>query len=422
MLPSTITTNTTSSTNNFLAMESSHTYPVPTGVHTITCLKLDLRPDSEIDHAILHPPPITTQKNIFFFWHTGYTTMHAYTQRNIRAWYRRFSKSGWSVHVIDKQPGSPLNIANYLDINDREWFPEAFANDTLGGTYGTQHKSDLVRWPLLLNYGGVYADVGFLQIGDLDALWEKTIGDAASPYDVLSYVNGSVDTYGLTNYFMACNKNNPLFLRSHKLLLKLWEGRTDTVGLHAHPLLKGVGMMGGSFSIDGTFSKEESAKMLTDYIIQGQALSAAMGLIDEEDGWNGPKYVAEHVYAIEFMVGAQLINDLTAWDGQKAFDLMSLSLPSDGEEESAEQKEARSIVETILRKSFGFKLAHGMILRVHKETLGSLWRKHVGSDVVPGTYAAWLRYGMVYWCQDELPERQAFDDISPYKTGPLLRD
>jgi hypothetical protein len=44
--------------------------------------------------------------------------------------------------------------------------------------------------------------------------------------------------------------------------------------------------------------------MLTDYIIQGQVMSMVMGLVDDEDGWDGPEYVAKRVYAIEFiMVG-----------------------------------------------------------------------------------------------------------------------
>jgi hypothetical protein len=122
------------------------------------------------------------------------------------------------------------------------------------------------------------------------------------------------------------------------------------------------------------------------------------------------------------MVGSQLINELTAWDGQKAFKLMSLSLPKEGEVESAEQKQAREIVETCLQKSFGFKLAHGLILRVFKETLGSLWRKHEGSDNVPGTYAHWFRHGTTYWNQNEIPPTLEFKVIKPYKTGPLLRE
>jgi len=126
-------------------------------------------------------------------------------------------------------------------------------------------------------------------------------------------------------------------------------------------------------------------------------MTMVMGLVDEEDGWDGPKYAAEHVYGIEYMVGSQLINDMTGWSGQKAFDLMSLSLPKEGEAESAKQKEAREVVEACLQRRFGCKLAHGLILRVFGDTLGTLWRKHEGSDDVPGTYAHWLRHGSVYW-------------------------
>ncbi len=117
-------------------------------------------------------------------------------------------------------------------------------------------------------------------------------------------------------------------------------------------------------------------------------MTLVMGLIDEQDSWNGPEYVANHIYAIEYMVGSQLINEYTSWNGQRAFDLMSLPLPSEGECETEDQKVAREIVEGCLSRSFGFKLAHGLIIRVLGQTLGSLWRRHKGSDDVVGTYVS----------------------------------
>lgn len=353
--------------------------------------------------------------------------MHPYTQRNIRAWHRRLSPLGWTVRVLDRLPSSPLNVANFLDITDPGIFPGSFIDGTIGGDYAPQHTSDLVRWPLLLRYGGVYADVGMMQIGDLDRLWSATVGDPASPYEVLSYDGDAAKGRGLTNYFLASGRDNPLFARCHRLLLQLWAadgGKVSTEGMHSSPLLRGVPLMGGDFTIEEggkRIEAEEVSRMLTDYIIQGQVMTMVMGLVDEEDGWDGPQYVAEHVYAIEFMVGAQLINELTEWDGQLAFRLMSLSLPKDGEVESAEQKMAREIVEACLQRSFGFKLAHGLILRVTGHTLGSLWRKHEGSDNVPGTYAHWLRHGTIYWDQDEIPPNVEFEVMEPFKRGPLLR-
>lgn len=407
------------------------TYPLPNGVHAIPASDLDSRPDDLIDHDILHPAPITSEKNIWFFWHTGFLKMHSYTQRNIRAWYRRFSKSGWAIRVLDRQADSPLNIANFLDITDPGTFPRAFIDNTIGGDHAPQHTSDLVRWPLLLKYGGVYADVGLMQIGDLDALWNRTIGDPNSPWEVLSYNAGGVDSRSLTNYFLCSGRNNALFDRCHRLLLELWAadgGRTSTAGMHASPLLEGVPHMGGTFEVpaiveeDGTrIESADVGRLLTDYIIQGQAMTMVMSLVDEEDGWNGPEYSAQHVYAIEYMEGSQLINEFTAWDGHRAFNLMSLKLPEDGAQETEEQREARKIVEGCLSRSFGFKLAHGLIIKILGQTLGSLWRSNTDSDNIPGTYAHWLRYGTLYWCPDSLPERMDFTVIEPIKKGPLLR-
>ena len=47
-----------------------------------------------------------------------------------------------------------------------------------------------------------------------------------------------------------------------------------------------------------------------------------MNLVDDEDSWDGPKYVAEHVYSISFMAGSQLINEMTDWNGKRAFELI----------------------------------------------------------------------------------------------------
>ena len=412
---------------------NSSSYPLPAGVHVIPNHLLDLRPDSEVDQDLLHPAPISDEKNVWFFWHTGYMKMHPCSRRNVRAWYRRLSPQGWTIRVLDRQSSSPLNVANFLDISDLGTFPQAFVDGTIGGDYAPQHTSDLVRFPLLLKYGGVYADVGLMQIGDLDRLWRETIGNPTSRFEVLSYDGGDFHDHGphnLTNYFLGSGRDNPLYARCHRLLLQLWAadgGKVSTDGMHRNPLVKGIPLMGEgaemSMEKDGkTLGSNETREMLTDYIIQGRAMSMVMGLVDEEDGWDGPKYVMEHVYGIDFIVGAQLINEMTEWDGQKAFKLMSLPLPKEGEAETAEQTHARQIVETCLQKSFGFKLAHGIIIKVLGETLGSLWRKHEGSDDVPGTYAHWLRHGTTYWNQDTLPPSLGYKLAEPYKRGPLLRE
>lgn len=408
-------------------MESS-SYPIPPGLFRLPDIELDLRSDAEVNHDLLHPKPITeSEKNIWFFWHQGFSKMHPYAQRNVRAWHRRFSKQGWVVRVMDTNPESPLNIAKFLDIHDTNLFPQAFVDGTIGGDYAPQHTSDLVRWPLLLTYGGVYADVGMMQIGDLDRLWNTTIDDPSSPFEVLSYNSADIAPRSLTNYFLGAKKNNPLFLRSHKLFLALWAadgGKTGTEGMHASPLLDGLPLMvgGRGFTENGrTYTMDDVTKMLTDYIIQGQVMTMTMSTVDKEDDWDGPAYTRDKIYAIDYMVGSQLINEMTAWNGPRQFELMSLHMPQDGEVESSDQKQAREIVEACLTKSWGFKLAHGLIIRVLGPTLGSLWRDNTGSDDVPGTYAHWLRHATTYWNQKDLPPRSEFADPPPVKVGPLMR-
>lgn len=398
-------------------------YTIPAGVHAIPREQLDSRTDDEIDALLQAPPPVPDghEKNVWFFWHSSYNTMHPCAKRTVRAYYRRLASLGWTIRVLDVTRGSPGNVANFLDVSDPALFPEAFRTSTITGTYARQHTSDLVRFPLLLKYGGVYADVGLMLIGDLESLWSSTIGDPQSPYEVISFNDNGKDEdgYNLFNYFLCAGRNNALFQRCHQLLLALWAedgGKTSTDGMHSSALLRGVSLLKSSSDDSDKLQVE-----LSDYIIQGQAIRMAMGSVDEDDGWNGPQYVGKHVYVMDYMVGSQLINEMTAWNGPRAFELMSLHLPEKGEEESPDQKTAREIVEACLSKSFAFKLAHGLILAVLGETLGSLWRRHDGSDIVSGTYAHWLRYGMVYWTQDTLPDPTPFRPITPYKRGNLLR-
>lgn len=221
----------------------SFDYPIPAGLHAIPANVLDLRSDAEVEHDLLHPRPISGEKNIWFFWHKGYTNIHPYAQRNVRAWHRRFSKLGWTVRVLDRVPDSPLNVAHFLDISDPHIFPRAFRDGTIGGDYAPQHTSDLVRWPLLVKYGGVYADVGMMQIGDLDRLWNETIGNPDSRFEVLSYNAGGAEERNLTNYFLASKRDSPLFARCQKLFLELWAadgGKQGEHGWHAcEPIAQG---------------------------------------------------------------------------------------------------------------------------------------------------------------------------------------
>ncbi|CCF35671.1 capsule polysaccharide biosynthesis protein [Colletotrichum higginsianum] len=394
-------------------------YPIPTGLHPIPLDRLDQRADDQVDNAIRNPPPVTSAKNLWFFWNSGYDHLHPYAKRNVRTWHRRFSPQGWTVRVVDLEPQSRSYVGNWIDVQDPGVVPRAFTEGTLDGEFAKQHYSDLVRFPLLVKYGGVYTDVGYMQIGDLDRLWNETIANPDSPYEVLSYNAEGGRSYSLMNYFIGSLPGNTFWQACHELFIELWKGKTNTEGLHLHPLLRGIPLMGQSLTKAG---HEGLSQRLTDYIIQGQVITMVMSIVDEEAGWDGPAYVSEKIFAPEYMVGSQLINEYTKWNGVRAFELMSQKVPEPGTPESEDQKLARTIVEDCFARSFGFKLAHGLIVQVLGETLGSSWRKHEGSDNIEGTYAHWLRYGMERWCPDHLPDPESFERIEPVKKGPLLRD
>ncbi|OAA48793.1 Capsular polysaccharide synthesis [Cordyceps fumosorosea ARSEF 2679] len=408
-------------------MSTEHSYEIPKGLRAIPASQLDLRADAELDQALTQHQPVVDDKNIWFYWHNGYENMYPTAQRTVRTYQRRFGKLGWKVRVVNREPGSPLNIANYLDVSDPTLFTAAFREGTIGSDYPAQVNSDLVRFPLLIRYGGLYADTGVLPIGDLDRLWNETVANAGSPYEIFTF--GEAKGQTVTNYFMAGKRDNVFFKRCHEFLIKLWGengGRTSPAGMHHSALFKGLPLAGeGNVALTWTengrtISLDEGRRMLTDYLFQGQTINMVMGTVDETLGWDGPRYGKEHVFAIDFLTGSQLINSLTGWDGRRQFELLSLRLPVDGQEETADQREAREIVEQCLTRSFAFKLATGLILRVMGDTLGALWKKNAGSDDVPNTYAAWLRHATTCFTPIELPEPVDVFLSEPIKRGRLL--
>jgi hypothetical protein len=109
-------------------------------------------------------------------------------------------KAGQSASSTASLP-PPLNVSNFLNTSDPHTFPRAFTNGTICGDYAALHTSDL-------KYG---ADVGLIQIGDLDRLWRETVGDPSSRFQVLSYDAGGIGPIGLTNHFLASGRDNPFF-------------------------------------------------------------------------------------------------------------------------------------------------------------------------------------------------------------------
>ena len=366
--------------------------------------------------------PKTGSKSIFAFWNTGINALPPYLLRNVLNWHRRYAPLGWTVYIIDTVPDSPLNISRFIDTTSSSIVPDAFRDGKLDGGYAAQHTSDLVRFPLLLRYGGVYMDVGVLHFGDLDWLWTQKIANPESPYEFAGFTMGDFPDISAVNFYLMSGPQNPLVLRAHRILLKLWEGKTNTKGASRHPLVSHVPLM----RVPQEVSVEEEGKeklviddeAMTDYAVQIQCLGAAQRWLDEEDGWDGPKYVRENCWLYSMIDRAYVHEQMTSWTSKKQHELFQLSLPASGAEETQDQKLARTVVEKVATESWCIKLGHGFSAKLFgADTLGMLWRKHEGTDCKEGTYGGWLRWAEVNCRQDHAPQPLDIPVYKPTMTG-----
>jgi len=371
-------------------------------------------------------PPTPGSKSIFAFWHSGIRKLPPYLLRNVINWHRRFSPLGWTIYVLDTVPDSPLNVSKFIDTSSSSVVPEAFTQGTLDGAYAAQHTSDLVRYPLLLKYGGVYLDVGILQFGNIDWLWTERITNPASQYDFAGFtMSNPPDGVSIVNFAIMCRASNPLVRRAHHILLKVWEGKTNTIGAHQHSLVNHLPLMHVPQEV--VVNEEGQGKMvindevMTDYAVQIQCMGSAQRWVNEEDGWNGPEYVRKHCWLYSMMDGAFAHEQVTDWSGPRQFDLLKQRMPTPNEDESEAQAFARKIVGTTVANSWCLKLGHGFSAKLFgADTLGMLWRKHDGSDCEEQTYAGWLRWAEVHCQQDAPPKPLSIPVYEPTMRGRLL--
>lgn len=354
---------------------------------------------STLPTALTNPPPPTRgSKSIFAFWHSGIKTMPPYLLRNVLSWYRRFSPLGWTVYVIDNAPDSPLNLANFIDVTDPTLVPAALIEGKIGGSYQAQVMSDFSRYPLLLKYGGIYLDAGVLQFGDINWLWESHIANPDSPYEYAGMTMGDPpEGVTIINFNMMTGPDNPMMLRAHKILMKLWEGKTSTAGMSRSQLVSHVPLLHVSGEV--AVSDEGKGKMaiddeaMTDYAIQIQCMGAAQRWRDDSDGWNGPEYVRKHCWLYSMVDMAYANEQVTNWVSKRQHELFATKLPVGDEKETEDQKLAREMVQACIGRSWCLKLAHGFSAKLFgAPTLGMLWRDNKGSDCADGTYGAWLRW------------------------------
>ena len=116
----------------------------------------DKRSDQEVTEKLTKFSPVTSEKNIWAFWHAGLKSMPGWCQRNVANWVRLCEPSGWAVRVLDSVPNSENYILKYVPAS---LLNEAFVNGEMDGPYFGPHSADLLRGACLYLHGGVSMDV-----------------------------------------------------------------------------------------------------------------------------------------------------------------------------------------------------------------------------------------------------------------------
>lgn len=111
----------------------------PKGLRYIPKEFEDTRTDEEIAEWLQHKHPVTSEKNVWYFWHSGWNSVKPWVQRGVIASVRRQGKE-WTVHFTDNVPGSETNIKNYIDAET--YLPAVFREGKMDGAKAGQHQGE----------------------------------------------------------------------------------------------------------------------------------------------------------------------------------------------------------------------------------------------------------------------------------------
>ncbi|KAI1310573.1 capsular polysaccharide synthesis protein-domain-containing protein [Xylaria venustula] len=391
-----------SATAASVAPESALTSPtvkvdVPPGLRPIDSDKLDIRSDDEIAAWLQKKHPIVSDKNVWAFWHSGFTNMAPWVQRNIIGWVRRLGPE-WTVHLLDHVPGSETNVSHYVESS---YFPDAFNNNVMDGPSAGAHSGDLVRLPLIWKYGGVWIDAGTFLFRSIDDICWKQIEDPSTPYAMAGFViemRPGVDC--MLNGFVAAKRGNPFIKRWHDIYLALWEGVTNAQGFHKHPLLRHLPLLCPPVDKLNCPNLNLMMEAFSDYLAAFMCFERLRKLIDPADGFNGPEYYSNHMLLFPALQETYYFQQQTNWSGTRQFKLLTAKRTGEDVVKDKEWQKAEDFVIDALANTSTMKLSHGPPGALDS-FLADLWdsKEHQEKDNVEGTFAAYLRYGSVHFEQ-----------------------
>ncbi|KAH8674267.1 glycosyltransferase [Xylariales sp. PMI_506] len=370
---------------------------IPPGTRLIPSDKLDRRSDEEIAAWLQARHPITSDKNVWAFWHSGYRKMPPWVQRNIINWVRRLGPE-WTVHLLNRVDESETNVYHYLEPS---FFPDAFNEGTMNGRHMGPHQADLIRLPLLWKYGGVWIDAGTFLFRHVDDICWKQIEDPASPYEMAGFViEMQSGEDAMLNGFIATKRNNMFIKYWHDIFLSLWKGATNSHDFHKHPLINHLPLLYPPFDKINCPVLNVSAEQFTDYLTHFMCFERLRKLVDPEAGFNGPEYYANKMLLTPALQETWYHEQVTGFDGKRQFEMLTSKRSGDGVVKDETWQAAEDFVNATLANSSTMKLSHG-----HPDGLESclagFWdmKEHEDKDNVEGTFAAYLRYGSVHFDQ-----------------------
>jgi hypothetical protein len=353
----------------------------------------DQRTDEDILQTLEQHVPVTSEKNLWAFWHSGILNMPSWCQRNVIDWVRICGPE-WTIRILDNVPDSPNYALQYVPADS---LPEAFVQRKMDGPYVGPHSADFLRGVLLYLHGGAFMDVGSVLLRHLDRIGWNELEDPTSPFNVAVPL-----MYGqnMANHFVAARKGDPFIKRWHELFVHLWKGRTNHEGLIEDPLVSFGAQLDFEASRSSNFNWDFAVppKTVMEYITQVLTWVRLCMLEDAGDGFSCSDYWQKNILCFDVLKEDFPAEAIVGFSGQKIFDL--LTMRRDGDKDSGEYKEAETMVWTLLSQASMQKITHGKGLTT-SVSLGILFDmpENKGRDSAPGTFAELLRYGSVHFRQ-----------------------
>lgn len=355
----------------------------------------DKRTDEEILKFIGQHNRVTSEKNVWGYWHAGLDAMPAWCQRNVIDWARINGRS-WTIRILDTVPGSPNHILKFIPS---EMLPEALVQGTMDGPYKGPHTSDLLRGALLYLHGGIGMDVGIILTRELDRMGWDRLEDPNDPKQIC------IPWYYQTfpgNHWIAARKGDPFIKRWHELFTHVWKGRTNYDGLGANPLFAFAASMidfGAAEAKGFHWEFKVDPGTVFQYITQCLCWMR-LSVLEEpgEKGFNGAEYQRDHVLYYFVLPECWPAETIIGFRGQSLFDALTTRL--DADPSSKEYQDAYKVVWKALTSASMEKVTHGKNL-TKTPAFGALldMPENANKDIEPGTFGELLRYGAVHFKQ-----------------------